>query len=684
MTRMPETNANLIANLKDFLPGYVYRSKAGSPFTLLEIDGQLEAVTGYQAEDFLSGKYKFANIIHPEDLGLVNQRIEQALASNTNFQIEYRIIDKFGVERWVWETGCTLKNGEIYGFISDQLPGLGRQHRLNDAQRRVVAVAGSAAVSAGEEKSVAKTICSHCTQWLKVERTSIWLFDASQTQLNLVTLHLKSSNEYSTGLSLEREQYPRYFDALITGRAIDANDAVTDPRTSEFAKGYLDVLGIHSMLDAAIRNGDQIIGVICCEAIGGRRNWSIDDINFVAELADQFSQTLANKERLKARYLAIEAQAANDAKSRFLATISHEIRTPLNGVLGMAELLIDSPLNAEQQEIVSTLKSSGQLLLSVINDVLDYSKIEAGKFDIVPSRVDLNKLLRQITSLFQHAAQQKNLALIIDIDAALPKLLLDANRLQQVIANLLSNAIKFSDRGNIILRQTTSQGLLCIEVIDQGSGISDDLSARLFQPFEQENRDDQHEKIQGTGLGLAISKRIINAMGGDISVTSKLGAGSTFQVKLPFCAAPEKSSNAHSKGKIKPPSKPLNALCIWVAEDNLVNQRVIQGLLKRLGIKPTIFDNGQRLLDALQETKLPPDIILMDCEMPVLDGMNTTIQIKSDQRWSGIPIIALTAHALTDYQNKAKAAGMDGYLTKPIQPDALKLALETADVVQDA
>ncbi|MDN3637607.1 ATP-binding protein [Simiduia curdlanivorans] len=674
---MSKSPANLIANLKDFLPGYIYRCRADADFTLLESNGQIEAVTGYQATDFLDGTCSFISIIHPDDLILVNQRIKQALADHTNFQIEYRIIDKFGQVRWVWETGCTLGNGEIYGFISDQLPGLGRQHRLNDAQRRVVAVASSGAVSAGDEKAVAEAICQHCTQWLGVERTSVWLFDDSQTRLDLVTLHLKSSNQYCTGPSLKREQYPAYFDALITGRAIDASDAATDPRTSEFAQGYLDVLGIDAMLDAAIRNGDQIIGVVCCEAVGEHRQWSLDDINFVAELADQFSQTLSNKERLKARYLAIKAQAANDAKSRFLATISHEIRTPLNGVLGMAELLIDSPLNAEQQDIVATLQSSGQLLLSVINDVLDYSKIEAGKFEIVSSPVDLKRLLRQMTSLFQYAAQQKNLDLIVEIETELPPLLLDASRLQQVIANLLSNAIKFSQRGKIALRQSASDNTLMVDVIDQGCGISDDLKARLFQPFEQEIRDHQQEKTQGTGLGLAISKRIVEAMGGNILVTSSLGAGSTFHIQLPLTPAPTIAPSTHATAPIIALEKPLNALCVWVAEDNLVNQRVIEGLLKRLGIEPAVFANGQLLLDALAQAEALPDIILMDCEMPVLDGLSATRQIKSNANWIGIPIIALTAHALTDYRDKTRAAGMDGYLTKPIQPETLKSALET-------
>ncbi|BFM13338.1 hypothetical protein R50072_34910 [Simiduia litorea] len=673
MSPSPE---NLIANLKDFLPGYIYRCKADADFTLLEADGQLEAVTGYEPEDFFNGKCSFVSIIHPDDLTLVNQRIEKALADNTNFQIEYRIIDKSGQVRWVWETGCTLGNGEIYGFISDQLPGLGRQHRLNDAQRRVVAVAGSGAVSAGDDRTVAEAICQHCTQWLGVERTSVWLFDDTQTQLDLVTLHLKSSNQYCTGQSLKREQYPAYFDALITGRGIDASDAATDPRTSEFARGYLDVLGIKAMLDAAIRNGDQIIGVVCCEAIGEHRQWNLDDINFVAELADQFSQTLNNKERLQARYLAIKAQAANDAKSRFLATISHEIRTPLNGVLGMAELLIDSPLNEDQKDIVATLQSSGQLLLSVINDVLDYSKIEAGKFEILPSPVDLKRLLRQMTSLFQYAAQQKNLDLIVDIKTELPHLLLDASRLQQVIANLLSNAIKFSQLGKITLRQSASDNTLMIDVIDQGCGISDDLKARLFQPFEQEVRDHQQEKTQGTGLGLAISKRIAEAMGGNILVTSSLGAGSTFQIKLPLVPAPTIAPSSQATAHSAEPGKSLNALSVWVAEDNQVNQRVIEGLLKRLGIEPTIFANGQLVLHALAVAEPLPDIILMDCEMPVLDGLSATRQIKSNPRWAGIPIIALTAHALTDYRDKTKAAGMDGYLTKPIQPETLKSALE--------
>ena len=674
---MTSNNMELIPQLARYLPGLIYRCGTDRTYSVVEINGQVEAVTGYTDKQFLTHQVNFFQIIHPEDLNLVVSAIDKGIATAKNYQIEYRIITPDGAHKWVWETGIALENGELYGFISDRLPGLGRQRRLMDAQKRVVSVASSEAVSTGQKNAVAEAICKHCTEWLNVERTSVWLLDDSQTKLNLVTLHLKSNNTYSQGLSLSRDQFPRYFDALITGRAIDAADAATDPRTFEFATGYLDVLNIHSMLDAAIRNGKKIIGVVCCEATQTPRHWDIDDINFVAELADQFSQTLANAERMNARDQAVKAGAANEAKSRFLATISHEIRTPLNGVLGMAELLQDSPLNEEQKDIADTLLSSGQLLLTVINDVLDFSKIEAGKLDIFNSPVDISKLLKQSVALFRRSAEQKNLEIMLNIEPNFPSVSLDGGRLQQVISNLLSNAIKFSEQGTITVKLAQHRDTISISIIDQGCGISEELMQRLFQPFEQASRTASMNKIQGTGLGLAISQRLIAAMKGTITVQSQPNVGTSFNISLPLELATLASAVAAPHNLLKSQSKALDTLTLWVAEDNRVNQRVIEGLLKRLGVDVLLFDNGALLLDAMASTKQLPDIILMDCEMPVLDGLRTTEKLKAHAQWAAIPVIALTAHALSDYREKTKNVGMNGYLTKPIESDALRKTLET-------
>ncbi|AFU99159.2 ATP-binding protein [Simiduia agarivorans] len=656
----------LISRLHAFLPGLVYRCRSDDAFTMLEMDGPVEAITGYAADAFMRGEIHFNGIIHPDDLPAVQASMDDTLSTRKPFEIEYRIRDKAGNIKWVWETGLIDDQDEMYGFISDCLPGLGRQHRLQDAQQRVVAVASSSDVAMGNLDAVAEAVTRHCAEWLEVERASLWLLNDAQDQLDLVCLFTRSDQQFHKGVSLARDDYPNYFSALITGRAIDAHAARTDPRTNEFAVGYLDQLNIYSMLDAAIRNGDAIRGVICCEQTGTERQWSVDEINVVAEMADQFSQALLNRAHRQALEQRLQADAANAAKSRFLATISHEIRTPLNGVLGMAELLRDSSLNAEQQDIVDTLQASGELLLSVINDVLDFSKIEAGKFDLAPAPTHIATLIQQCADMFRQRADAKRLNLVVQADPAMPAQMLDGPRLQQVVANLISNAIKFTEQGDIVITAQHRDQALQLSVTDHGQGISEELQTRLFQPFEQE-RHAAGKPPSGTGLGLAICRRIAEAMHGNISVRSELKQGSTFIVSLPWQPCDPIAQTPRTKAGSQTNFQHLK---VWIAEDNPVNQRVVGGLLHRLGIQARMFDHGGLLTDALASDPLP-DLIFMDCEMPVKDGLTATREIKADARTRHLPVIALTAHALSDFRERTQGVGMDAYLTKPIQYDEL-------------
>lgn len=657
----------MFAKLHQFLPGFIYRCQADEQFTLIELAGKVAEVTGFSTDQLLA-KGNFAEFIHPHDRAMVSQIASAAIANKSTYQLEYRLLTPTGAPKWVWESGMVSDDGELLGFISDQLPGLGRQDRLMAAQKLVVQVASSDALSQGLLNEVATAIGRACTQWLNIARTSVWLLNEDQTQLDLVTLVLGSSEKTATGLSLLHKDYPRYFQALVSGRAIDAVDARTDPRTSEFAVGYLDVLNIHSMMDAAIRNGERIIGVVCCEQTAQTRPWSADDINFAAEMADQFAHTLANRQARLAQEHALKAEASNQAKSQFLATISHELRTPLNGVLGMAELLQETRLSTEQREIAQTLQSSGELLLSVINDVLDFSKIEAGKLDILKGPVFLQALIPQCASIFRQQAALKSIDIVFQVDQDLPAVNLDGPRFQQVLANLISNAIKFSDQGAITVAANLIEKRLKVTVTDQGRGISDELQMKLFQPFEQERRQNSAEQNQGTGLGLAISKRLIEAMQGTIKVHTQLGQGSTFEIDVPYEPAEHYQTPHSNKSHRRAGAEPLT---IWIAEDNAVNQRVIEGMLRLQGVFTKTFDHGELLILALNDAETLPDMIFMDYEMPVKDGLQATREIRANPTTAGIPIIGLSAHALSDFRVRAHAAGMDDYLTKPIQKEEL-------------
>lgn len=663
------TDSDILLNqLGRFLPGFIYRRRADDCSRLLALDGKVEEITGWSADTLMQPGALTARIF-PADRNAVQEVIHDAIRQQGQFELEYRIVPPQGEPRWVWETGI-VQDQEVFGFVSDRLPGLGGRRRLLEAQRRVLDVAKSEHVSGGDLMAVAEAICQACSDWLKVQRVSVWLLSEDQSQLDLLTLRTGENHERITGVCVRRDDYPQYFAALVTGRAIDADHARTDPRTREFSDSYLIPRDIYSLLDAAVRSGERILGVVCCEQTGAMRHWTPDDINFAAEMADQFAHTLANKRTREARDEALRAEAANQAKSHFLATMTHELRTPLNGVLGLTDLLRDTGLDAEQKEIVDTLVQSGELLLSVVNDVLDFSRIEAGKLDISKAAVDLHELIESCMSIFRSQVASKGLTLSSRIAADLPLLNLDGPRLQQVLVNLIGNAVKFSHQGSIEVSARISEETLQIEVRDEGEGISDELLQRLFQPFEQARRHLGQEYVQGTGLGLAISKRIIEAMQGSISVRSKAGAGSAFLVELPAETSSEKKTATPDSAELMP-----LLMDVWVAEDNPVNQIVIAGMLRQRGIVAKLFENGERLLQGLHESEQLPDLILMDCEMPVLDGFETSRKIRADTRLNALPIVALTAHIMPEFRQRAEAAGMNDYLSKPVQRQELSRIL---------
>ncbi|MEI6715549.1 MAG: ATP-binding protein [Verrucomicrobiota bacterium] len=409
-------------------------------------------------------------------------------------------------------------------------------------------------------------------------------------------------------------------------------------------------------------------------------HWSVvgvpEDEVFIAVARDVTEERKAGEEL---KQTAAAAEAESKAKSAFLATMSHEIRTPLNGVLGLAELLALSPLEESQAEMVETIRNSGRLLLRVINDILDWSKIQAGRMDVFIENVSVSEVVREVLDSLRPTASRKRLQIVIDDDGGGVLVKADSQRLRQILTNLVGNAIKFTEQGSItvrILKQGSEQ--VQIEVLDSGIGISESDLPKLFTWFTQVSSGDARQ-FGGTGLGLAISLELAHAMNGNLHVNSELGKGSTFTLRLPR-ALQERQLPARKPTEGASLELPLDAnrLRVLLAEDNMVNQMVALGMLRSLGHTVQVVLNGQEALDA---ALAQIDVVLMDVQMPVMDGLEATRQIRAlEQKTSGrrIPIIALTASAMHEQRQACFDADMDGVLTKPVTRASLQNALSEA------
>lgn len=394
---------------------------------------------------------------------------------------------------------------------------------------------------------------------------------------------------------------------------------------------------------------------------------------------DRVRQQDINAKMLEAN---AKADAANAGKSQFLANMSHELRTPLNGMLGMLSLLEATPVNAQQEDYIQTANRSAKHLLSLLNDILDASALEAGKMTLKPESLHLPSLITDVHALMRPAALEKRLVLQVKQDPALPRwVLADGTRVKQIMLNLVSNALKFSEQGTVLVEvwpvepdAGSSPDALClgIRVTDEGLGMSPEVLGKLFQRFEQGNASSAR-RHGGSGLGLEISRNLARRMGGDIEAASTEGKGSVFTatLRLPLSDPPTEQTMDALVARREPGSPGLNLV---VAEDNAINRKYMAALLKNMGHTVRFAAHGG--LAVLEVQKELPDLVLMDLHMPEVDGLQATEAIRQlPAPYGGLPIIALTADVFEESKDRVHAAGMDGFLSKPVNVHELEKML---------
>ncbi len=582
-------------------------------------------------------------------------------------------------------------------------------------------------------------------RFAKVDRSYFFLFDmANAAMSNTHEWCADGIEAFKDELQdIPLDTLPWWIDRLKRHKNVHIPDVMDMPEDAAQEQQVLLEQGIKSLLVLPVFYGTEILGFIGFDSVRSYKTWDRDSIGLLRVVAELFGNTLnrkrteeelhfakeraerANKDLLKintelenttrfANEMARKAELANQAKSEFLANMSHEIRTPMNAIMGMSALLLKTGLSEKQQAFAQTMRQSSEALLNLINDILDLSKIESGKMELEETEFDLHELLQGIAELLAVQSNSRKLDFECTLDNDLPHMLQgDPTRLRQILLNLGGNAVKFTEKGSVLIhvgmeQEAVGQVMMLFTVKDTGIGIPDEAMSRLFQPFSQVDSSISR-KFGGTGLGLRICKQLVEMMGGSIDVDSSPGEGSTFSVRVRLGL--QNPSRLSSPTKIKPSlnnqsSQTLilrdlqeekqaipdtspdpgfaDRMRILLAEDNQVNQQLVLYLLESEGFRAAIANNGKEAVETIEKEQV--DLVLMDVQMPIMDGLEATRRIRYLERDGEhhTPIIAMTAHAMKGDRERCLAAGMDGYLSKPIDPDELMQTLRRFDPHQKA
>jgi two-component system sensor histidine kinase/response regulator len=619
------------------------------------VSQSVEQVWGVPRDTVRADPGAWAKYVHPEDLARA-QAVQNRQMRGERLRNEYRIVRPDGAVRWIRS----------------------RVLHLSDLSRSLNLLAGFAE-DVTEQKATEQALRRSQARLMRFSRSNVigvYIGDRSGRILEANDAFLKMHGYTREDLDAAAIRWDRII-------------APGQEHKYRLIESQLAIAGATKPLEveALRKDGSPLpvmMGVAVLDEPGDHT------AGFVLDL----TRTKQAEEGMRAAKEA--AEAANRAKSEFLAHMSHEIRTPMNGVVGMLDLVLSSPLSAEQREFLETACASANALLDIINDILDLSRIEAGRMELDLRPFSLRKLMESTMSMMDYRAREKGLSLECEIHPGIPDQLTgDAGRLRQMIINLVGNATKFTDRGGISVRvapEASDEGSITvhISVADTGIGIARDRLESIFAPFEQADRS-VARNYGGTGLGLAICARLAESMSGRIWAESEPGQGSTFHLVITMNRCAEQADSlpppelaAQAAGEREGPARPMRIL---VAEDHPVNQRVVERLLTRRGHWIRMVSDGRAAVAEAEKHRF--DLVLMDVQMPVMNGLDAARAIRAREQRTGsgrVPIIALTARAMPEDSRECAQAGMDGHLAKPVRAEALDrlLASISRNAIMDA